>query len=401
MTSMQIMGKLPSKIFNKEVDFENDAIKFMLLNESATPAIDSHIYISDLSEFEISGGDYIAGGETISNQSINLDTTNNQIIFESDNVTFSNLSDTIRYGILYDSDTDVIIGYFDLESDTTISGSDLNFNIPDSVLYKINTFQGVLDGNTNCVYTFCPFTRLKSSYTDELIQVQDTTTDETRYFGYDVDGNLETSEILSWLNGNDGAVIWVANQVKTANPTYQSTVGYAPKIAISGAIQTDGLKFDGTDDFMKADDYSEIQITSRPMSIYFDYTRGSLNSYILSKNLDSAGNMQYGIYDANDGNFQFFLEGENRVITAYSSTNKVMCLYHSEFDYPNIVTSSNANIATSTFTSSLTNRSQFRIGCRDNTGDTNSHFNNGYIKTVLIFNNAYRNYYYYLSNSGI
>jgi biotin carboxylase len=45
---------LPSKLFNKEVDFETDTIKLMLLSASSTPNIDTHVYIEDVEGDEVS-----------------------------------------------------------------------------------------------------------------------------------------------------------------------------------------------------------------------------------------------------------------------------------------------------------------------------------------------------------
>lgn len=55
------------KVFNKEIDWDSDTIKLMLLTSSHTPNLDTHAYKSDLTN-EVSGTGYTAGGATLASK---------------------------------------------------------------------------------------------------------------------------------------------------------------------------------------------------------------------------------------------------------------------------------------------------------------------------------------------
>jgi hypothetical protein len=130
MASLNIMGYLPIKLFNKEVDLDTDTIKLMLLSSSATPNVDVHVYIEDLEGDEVSGSGYSAGGETVSNISISYISGSNTCKFDADDVVFSAVTISTRYGVLYDEDSSVIIAYLDFDSEQSPSASDftVSFN---------------------------------------------------------------------------------------------------------------------------------------------------------------------------------------------------------------------------------------------------------------------------------
>lgn len=58
-------GNAIGKAFNKEIDFDSDAIKAMLCTSTYTPDLNAHIYKSSVTN-EISGTGYTAGGVTLS-----------------------------------------------------------------------------------------------------------------------------------------------------------------------------------------------------------------------------------------------------------------------------------------------------------------------------------------------
>src|SRR6478752_1094136 len=90
-------------IMNKEVDFDNDTFKYMLLSASYTPAYASHRYKSDLSN-EVSGTGYTAGGVTVSLTSITYDSGTDQLAILFANPTWTSASfSSPTYGVLYDS----------------------------------------------------------------------------------------------------------------------------------------------------------------------------------------------------------------------------------------------------------------------------------------------------------
>lgn len=89
--------------FNKEIDFDTDTIKTMLLTSGYTYS-PSHKYKSDLGANEITGTGYSAGGVTITGKSITLDTGWPRVEFDGNNPSWGpGASFTgVRYAVVYD-----------------------------------------------------------------------------------------------------------------------------------------------------------------------------------------------------------------------------------------------------------------------------------------------------------
>lgn len=130
MASVNVMGYCPIKAFNKEIDLDSDTIKLMLLTSSATPNVDVHVYIEDIEADEVSHANYTAGGSTLANISVTYDTGTNTMTFDADDVTWSAVTFSTRYGVIYDENTSVIIAYLDFDSEQSPSASDftVSFN---------------------------------------------------------------------------------------------------------------------------------------------------------------------------------------------------------------------------------------------------------------------------------
>lgn len=62
-------GPFLAKVLNKEIDFDSDDIKIMLVSSAYTPDFDAHAYKSDVTN-EVSGTGYTAGGETLPSSTV-------------------------------------------------------------------------------------------------------------------------------------------------------------------------------------------------------------------------------------------------------------------------------------------------------------------------------------------
>ncbi|WP_280389329.1 hypothetical protein [Nocardia wallacei] len=110
-------------LLNKEVDFDTDVIKLMLLDNSYTFS-SAHQYKSSITG-EVTGTGYTAGGQTLTGAAVTFDSPTNTIKLDANDPSWPGSTITgARKGIIYDNTpgtdaTRPLIAY--LESDTTLS----------------------------------------------------------------------------------------------------------------------------------------------------------------------------------------------------------------------------------------------------------------------------------------
>ena len=118
----KVYGSLLAKVFNKEVDWDTDTIKVMLLSSSYTPNQDTHDYLEDVVANEVTGTGYTAGGQTLTGKTITYDGASNTTVLDANDVSWSNSTINARYAVIYDdagstNATKVLLGYVDFGSD--------------------------------------------------------------------------------------------------------------------------------------------------------------------------------------------------------------------------------------------------------------------------------------------
>jgi hypothetical protein len=128
----KLYGNFIAKAFNKEVDWDSDTIKVALLSSSYTPNQDTHDYLDDVSTYEVTGTGYTTGGATLGSKTVTYDGTNNVVILDAADVTWSSSTITARYAVVYDdagstAGAKALIGYVDFGSDQ--SSTNGNFTI--------------------------------------------------------------------------------------------------------------------------------------------------------------------------------------------------------------------------------------------------------------------------------
>lgn len=129
--SAKLYGNFPKHLAGKKIDFDSDTIKMALCTSSYTPDQDTHDFFDDITnEVSSSGTNYSAGGNTIANCSITYTAGTNVCKIDGDDVTFSAVTLTARYAIIYDSTpgtagTNPLIAYIDFGEDKSPNGVDL------------------------------------------------------------------------------------------------------------------------------------------------------------------------------------------------------------------------------------------------------------------------------------
>ena len=128
----KLYGNFLKQALNKEIDWDSDTIKVALLSSSYTPNQDTHDYFDDVSTYEVSGTGYTTGGITLASKTSTYDGTNNVIVLDAADVTWSSSTITARHAVVYNDSgasagTKALIGYEDFGSDQ--SSTNGNFTI--------------------------------------------------------------------------------------------------------------------------------------------------------------------------------------------------------------------------------------------------------------------------------
>lgn len=261
---------------------------------------------------------------------------------------------------------------------------------------KKNEFKGILDEleiANNAVFIFSPYKRLVKSYTGMAVQVRRSSDYTYRDFEFDSDGDLKVQEMLDWVGaGNDGLVRIVYNQ---ANPNYnteQLTTTYEPKIIVNGVFLSDGLLFDGVDDYFTVQHYGSLNF-----SIATKITNFKIVSYKSSEMVLLAKNWysQYKISLINNNNFRYTITaGSVKDLDSNTMSVGNILKYATIYDYnsnPSLSIYKDGVLSSSdnSLTSALNTSTQpLYVGIKSLTDLRPSHIN---LKYIVIFNNNQSN----------
>lgn len=123
-----IYNSFKRDIMNGSIDLDTDTIKVMLVTSTYTPDQDAHTKRSDITN-EVSGTNYTAGGSALANKAVTADNTDNEGVFDADDLVWTTATITARGAVLYKSrggasSADELICYIDFGSDITSTAAD-------------------------------------------------------------------------------------------------------------------------------------------------------------------------------------------------------------------------------------------------------------------------------------
>lgn len=120
-----------SQVMQGSIDLVNDDIKVALLdsNHAFDPDSATNLQWTDVSANEVAGTGYTAGGESLTGKAVTVDDTDDEGVFDADNVTWAASTITARHAVIYDDTTATkyIIASIDFGQDT--SSTNGNFQI--------------------------------------------------------------------------------------------------------------------------------------------------------------------------------------------------------------------------------------------------------------------------------
>jgi hypothetical protein len=122
MATSKAYGNLAKAVFNKELDWDSDDVKVMLVSSSYVPNQDTHDYLDDVNTYEVTGTGYTAGGQSLASKTASYDAPSNTLVLDAADVTWANSTITARYAVVYNNTpstaaTKPLVGYIDLISD--------------------------------------------------------------------------------------------------------------------------------------------------------------------------------------------------------------------------------------------------------------------------------------------
>lgn len=126
-----IYNAFKKNIMNGGLDLDTQDIKVALVTSTYTPDQDTHEDYADLTN-EVVGTGYTAGGASLANEAVTADNTDNEGVFDADDVTWSTSTITARGAVVYyDSTVDatsLLICYLDFGSDQSSSAGDFTIS---------------------------------------------------------------------------------------------------------------------------------------------------------------------------------------------------------------------------------------------------------------------------------
>ena len=121
----KMYGLALQSAFNKEIDWDSDAIKVMLCTSAYVPDQDAHRYKSSVTN-EVTGTGYTAGGATLTSPTFTYTAATNVLMLDAADTSWASSTITARYAVIYDSTpatdaTRPLIGYVDFGADVVSS----------------------------------------------------------------------------------------------------------------------------------------------------------------------------------------------------------------------------------------------------------------------------------------
>jgi hypothetical protein len=106
---------------NGAIDLDTDTIKVMLVTSAYTPDQDAHDKRDDVTG-EVEGTGYDAGGAALANKAVTADNTDNEGVFDADDLVWANSDITARGAVIYKArggaaSADELIAYIDFGED--------------------------------------------------------------------------------------------------------------------------------------------------------------------------------------------------------------------------------------------------------------------------------------------
>ena len=131
-------GKAIQSVLSKQTNLVSDNIKVALFSNTYAPNFDTDTSYSALTG-ETTGTGYTAGGLALTNKTLTQDTAANVWKFDADDITFSGVTLSFRYAVIYSATNSQLIACVDFGSTQSTANQDL------TVRWESGTTTGILE----------------------------------------------------------------------------------------------------------------------------------------------------------------------------------------------------------------------------------------------------------------
>lgn len=126
-----IYNRFKMGLLQGDFDFldAGDDIKVALTTSSYSPDVDAHEDFADITNEVPGTGNYTSGGQSVANQTVTQDDTDDEGVFDGDDISWANSTiANARYGIIYQDTgtpaTSLLIAALDFVSDQSTSNTE-------------------------------------------------------------------------------------------------------------------------------------------------------------------------------------------------------------------------------------------------------------------------------------
>lgn len=121
-----------------DFDFTSDTFKLMLLSDAHTPAVDTHVFVTDVVAEEITGTEYTAGGYALTSPTWTYESDSRTGTLAVADLAVTGATFSARFAVVY-QDTGVagtsrLIAIIDFGGLREYTAEDFQFNFPDGVV---------------------------------------------------------------------------------------------------------------------------------------------------------------------------------------------------------------------------------------------------------------------------
>lgn len=122
-----IFNNFKKNIMNGGIDLDTDDIYVMLTTDGFTANADTMEFVNEVTS-EVTGTGYTAAGAALASKAVTCDTTDNEGVFDADDVTWASSTITARYAVIYKKVTNTtespLICCIDFAADKSSSNGD-------------------------------------------------------------------------------------------------------------------------------------------------------------------------------------------------------------------------------------------------------------------------------------